>query len=72
MMTLLKRLFGATVEPITHNDVPPAPRDPVRETEIKAAQAQQVCAIMAVERRSWEIRQALAGHVLSIVSGDDR
>ncbi|RWX72616.1 hypothetical protein [Mesorhizobium sp. M2A.F.Ca.ET.039.01.1.1] len=71
MMSSLKRLLWLNrVEPVTHNDVPPAPREPDKEREIKAAQAALAHQLLSVGRTSWEIRQELAGNVLSIVSGD--
>lgn len=69
MMALRKLFWLNKVKPVTHNDVPPAAREPGKEKEIKAATTQLVQEVMAVERRSWEIRQELAGNVLEIVAG---
>lgn len=70
MMSFLRNMLDAHVKPVTHTDVLPADRDDEKEKEIKAAQNDLVHAVINAERRSWEIRQALAGNVLSIVSGD--
>ena len=72
MMSFLRSMLGAHVEPVTHSSVTPADRDDEKEKEIKAAQTDLVHAIISVERRSWEIRQELAGNVLSIVSGEKK
>lgn len=70
MMAFLRKILGANVEPVTHENVAPAPRDHEKEREIKVAQNNLARAIVRVERRSVQIREELAGNVLSIVSGD--
>lgn len=70
MMTAIRRLFAGRPAPVTFKDVPPAPRDPEQERRIKEAHSDLVMEIMTVERRSWEIRQELAGNVLNIVAGE--
>jgi hypothetical protein len=57
-------------EPVTFRDVPPAPRPPEKEAEIKRATGRLVGELMAVQRKAWEIRHELAGATLKIVSGD--
>ena len=76
MMALIRRVLGRStkppcfVSPITHHDVEPAPRDPVKEQEVREAQADLAQALVRHGRRSWEIRQELAGNALNIVSGN--
>lgn len=75
MMAFIRRVFGRSatpacfVSPITHHDVEPAPRDPVKEQEVKEAQIELAHALVRHGRRSWEVRQELAGNALNIVSG---
>lgn len=70
MSNFLKRLFWLTpVKPVTHNDVEPAPRPPLRELEVKAAQVQKIQGLMSLERSSWEVRHELARGALKLVSG---
>lgn len=70
MMARLLKLFApAKPRPITHETVAPAPGDPEREREIKAAQLGLVQELMRMERKSWEVREELAGNVIDIVSG---
>ena len=70
MIQALLRWLRSEVHPITHQDVDPAPGDPEREHQIRAARGEAVGAVMKLERRSWEIRQELAGAALNIVSGE--
>lgn len=70
MMAFLRSIFNSHVEPITHETVPPARRDPDMEAQIDAAKTSSYLAMKRVERRSWEIRQELAGNVLKLVSGE--
>lgn len=72
MMAALRRLLRVSPRPITHTMVQPQKQHPTKEAEIRDAQASLVKDVMRAERRSWEIRQELAGNVLSIVSGDSR
>jgi hypothetical protein len=71
-MRLLRQLFGGHVEPITHLTVAAADRDESIEAEIKHHRARTAEVVIAAERSSWQIRQQLAGNVLSIVSGEHR
>jgi len=66
----MKRLFDTKIEPVTSDSVEPAAGNHVKESQIRAAVTDLVQAKFGVERRSWEIRQELAGNVLSIVSGE--
>lgn len=74
MMAYLKRLMKPTpVRPnslVDDEDVTAAARPAAKEAEIKEARAQFVGELMAVQRKSHEIRHALAGSALSIVAGD--
>lgn len=70
MMRLIRRAFFARTEPIHHLNVPPADRDEEKEAEIDAVKTSAFLAIKRAERRSWEIRQELAGNVLKLVAGD--
>jgi hypothetical protein len=70
MMAFLNRVLGANVEPVTHLNTAPAERDPDKERQVKAALSDLSQAKAAIERRSWEIRQEIAGNVLRIVSGE--
>lgn len=70
MIAFLRRLLDVSVAPITSNTVDPAEPNYAKERVIKEAVTDLVQAKFAVERRSWEIRQELAGNVLNIVSGD--
>lgn len=70
MMARLMRLLGVGVQPITHRDVAPAPRDENREREIKQAVGAMVGELMKIERRSVEIRHELAENTLKLVSGE--
>lgn len=73
MMAALRKLFSFDrPEPVTHETVKPAPRDQARERQIRAAHADLVQELMCMERKSWEIRQELAGNVIDIVSGQRR
>lgn len=71
-MRALRRFFGGQVKPVTHLSVAPADRDQEIEAEIKKHRAKTAEAVVAAERSSWQIRQSLAGNVLSIVSGEQR
>lgn len=65
MMAMLRMLLGGG------SRKPPTRRPPdERMRQLKANQADLTQSIMAVERKSYEIRQELAGGVLRIVSGD--
>jgi hypothetical protein len=70
MIAFLNWLFDAKVQPVTSRDVAPSERNEEKEAEIKIAVEDLVHAKFAVERRSWEIRQQLAGNVLRLVSGE--
>ena len=71
MIPTLKRLLWLNrVRAITHLDVQPAPRDEMKEKQVRAAQVKLVQELMGVERASWRVRQELAGQALKIVSGD--
>lgn len=75
MMAFIRRVLGRSptphcfISPITPDDVEPAPRDPEKEGELREAQADLAQALVRHGRRSWEIRQELAGNALNIVSG---
>jgi len=69
-MAFLKRLFDTKVDPVTSSDVLPAERNQDKESQIKELVSDLVQAKFAVERRSWEVRQELAGNVLRLVSGE--
>lgn len=70
MKEKLKRWLVGECSPVTFRTVRPASRDPAMEDQIRSAHAALVGEIMKAERRSWEIRQELAGNVISIVSGE--
>lgn len=70
MMAFLNRILCTHVEPATHLNTAPAPRDPQKEVEVRAALNDLSHAKANIERRSWEIRQELAGNALRIVSGE--
>lgn len=77
MMAALKRWFSPQPDPIieravTHRDVAPAPRSSRRIDEARQARAQLVGSVMAVERKSHEVRQVLANSVLDFVGGENR
>jgi hypothetical protein len=72
MNRVIKRLLGVQDRSLTFKDVAPAPRDQDKERQIKAAQGALAKDLLKVGRTSWEIRQELAGNVISIVSGDAR
>lgn len=69
-MAFLRRMLSSRIDPVTHLSVSPAARDITKENQIKAVLSDLAQATVTVERRSWQIRQELAGNVLSIVSGD--
>lgn len=69
-MIKFRNFLKSKVEPVI--GVPPAERVAEKERELQRSQAELVQGIMAVERRSWEVRQALAGSVINIVSGDSK
>lgn len=69
MMAALRRaLWPDKIRAVTHHDVEPTV-DHADERAFKAVQAKQVNALMSMERKSWEVRQELAGSVLDIVAG---
>ncbi len=71
-MSVIAKLFGVKVEPVTYNDVAPARRDPLKEAEVKAALAERDRAIHVADHTAWRIRERLAGNTLRIVSGEHR
>ncbi|WP_018900439.1 hypothetical protein [Rhizobium sp. 2MFCol3.1] len=68
-LNLVKRMLDTRIEPVTSDSVAPAERNHAKERQLHEAVTDMVQAKFNVERRSWEIRQELAGNVLSIVSG---
>ena len=71
MMSYFLRLLKPNDEsPVTHNDVEPEARDPVKEREAKTETAKLVSGVMAVERKAWEVRQELATNTIRLVAGD--
>ena len=53
MMAFLGRLLGTNIEPVTHLNTAPAPRDPEKEIQVKAALNDLSHAKANIERRSW-------------------
>ena len=70
MISFLNWIFDSNIHPVTSQDVEPSERNHAKEAEIKVVVSDLVHAKFAVERRSWEIRQELAGNVLNLVSGE--
>jgi hypothetical protein len=74
MMAYLKRLFGyPKTGPVTMGSVetPPEPNpELVRENE--RATAQMVGSVMAVERKSYEVREELAHRTFELLHGRGR
>lgn len=71
MYAALKRLLWLNrIEAVTAEDVEPALVDKEQEQEIKTAQVRLIQEVMALERKSWEVREELANNVIHIVSGD--
>lgn len=70
MMAFLKRALSSRVDPVTHTDVSPADRDHAKEREVKDALRDLAQSVVSYERKSWQVRQELAGNALKIVSGE--
>jgi hypothetical protein len=59
-------------KPVTHKDVVPERLDPERERQADAARERLAGSIAMAEWKSIQIREALAGGVLDIITGRDR
>lgn len=78
MMAALKRWFWPDTpspiieQPVTRHDVEPERLAPHKRREAHEAKAKLAGQLMSMDRKSYQVRQALAAGVLDIVAGNDR
>lgn len=68
-MSLLKKLFWPEPDPVTHQDVAPAPGIPEKEAEVRSMLSDLSDVAIRSMNRSTMIRERLAEETLRIVAG---
>ena len=68
-MSILKKLFWPEPDPVTHNDVQPAPGIPEKENEVRSMLSDLSDTALRSMNRSTMIRERLAKETLRIVAG---